>query len=46
LPRKAHFTGKEMHLILRHAGTEAISHVSADDITIDHSVLCPTTIDC
>ena len=46
LPREAHFTGKEMHLILGHAGIEAIGHVSADDITIDHSVPCPTTIDC
>jgi hypothetical protein len=46
LPRKAHFTRKEMHLILGHAGTEVIGHVSADDITIDHSVPCPTTIDC
>ncbi len=46
LPRKAHFTGKEMHLILGHASIEAIGHVSTDDITIDHSVPCPTIIDC
>ena len=46
VPREANFTGKEMHLILGHVGTEVIGHVSADDITIDHSVLCPTTIEC
>jgi hypothetical protein len=33
-----------MDLILGHAGTEVIGHVSPDDITIGHSIPCPTTI--
>ena len=41
-------TEAEMHVILAHASPEVISHVkhAVDDITINSSNPCPTTIQC
>jgi hypothetical protein len=45
-PRHMIYTEAEIHLILAHASPEVISKVkhAADDITIDLSIPCPTTI--
>jgi hypothetical protein len=47
-PRHLTITERDLHIVLGHAGTKAISKVEAAgaDITVDPSVPCPTTIQC
>lgn len=47
-PRHNVLSRAYLHRVLAHAGPEAIDHVvaNADDITIDDSIPCPTTIQC
>jgi hypothetical protein len=47
-PRHLTITEQDLHILLGHAGTKAISKVEAAgaDITVNLSVPCPTTIQC
>ena len=45
-PLHTTFTAARMHQVLGHASPEVIKHVSGDDVTIDHSIPCPKTLDC
>ena len=47
-PRRNVLSRAHLHRVLAHTGPEAIDHVIAntDDITINDSIPCPTTIQC